>query len=319
LQLGVAFAWLLFWLVPVARNILRGPVQGAGRDLAHFYVVSTPIIALGFTGAIWELSLFDFGWITLSGAVLYAFAAFALRRRLHRVLSYTHVLVTLLLLTLTLVLMLEGSVLFSALAAEAAVLHLVASRLSDKIVSAGAHLLFSAVALWLAARLVPGILEALSDPSRPTLSSARTLVDLAVIALAFVASGSVWPRGSILVYRVTAHAALLGLLWRDLSVLPGGGAWVTVTWGLYAAGLLVAGLRLDHASLVRGGMATLFLVVGKLFLVDLTEVGAVWRVLLFLGFGGLFLALSYYLRSLWRPGATERGAAQRASVMEERS
>ncbi len=314
LQLGVAFVWLLFWLVPVTREILHGPGRATERDLAHVYVVSTPIVALGFTAVIWELSLFDFGWITLSGAVLYALAALALRHRFRSVLSYTHALVALLLLTLTLVLMLEGNVLFLALAVEAAVLHLGASRFSDKIVSAGAHLIFAAIALWLAARLLPGMLETLSDTSRPAPFSARTLVDLAVIALAFVASGSVLPRGSSLVYRVTTHAALLGLLWRELSMLPGGDAWVTVTWGLYAAGLLVAGLRLDHASLVKGGMATLFLVVGKLFLVDLTEVGAIWRVLLFLGFGGLFLALSYYLRSLWCPGATERGATHRSGT-----
>jgi uncharacterized membrane protein len=48
-------------------------------------------------------------------------------------------------------------------------------------------------------------------------------------------------------------------------------------------------------------MATLFLVVGKLFLVDLAGVEAVWRILLFLGFGGLFLVLGYYLQHLWRP------------------
>ena len=44
-----------------------------------------------------------------------------------------------------------------------------------------------------------------------------------------------------------------------------------------------------------------FLAVGKLFLVDLIDVEAIWRVLLFLGFGGLFLALSYYLRFLGHP------------------
>ncbi len=71
----------------------------------------------------------------------------------------------------------------------------------------------------------------------------------------------------------------------------------------------MAGLRLDRASLARGGMATLFVVVGKLFLVDLSEVEPVWRVVLFLGFGGLFLALSYYLQGLWRSeGGPRRGS-----------
>jgi uncharacterized membrane protein len=36
------------------------------------------------------------------------------------------------------------------------------------------------------------------------------------------------------------------------------------------------------------------LLVGKLFLVDLAAVETVWRILLFAGFGGLFLLISYY-------------------------
>ncbi|MBA3474730.1 MAG: hypothetical protein H0T57_16165 [Rubrobacter sp.] len=49
----------------------------------------------------------------------------------------------------------------------------------------------------------------------------------------------------------------------------------------------------------------LFGIFNKRFLVDLTQVEAIWRVLLFRGFDGLFLALSYYLRSLWRPTSGE--------------
>jgi uncharacterized membrane protein len=116
-------------------------------------------------------------------------------------------------------------------------------------------------------------------------------VDLAVIALAFGASSFVLPRGSDLVYLGAAQAALLTFLWRELSALPDGYAWVTVSWGHYAVALLVAGLRLGRVSLVRGGMITLFLVVSKLFLVDLSEVEPLWLIFLFLGFGGLFRRL----------------------------
>lgn len=416
LQLGVIFAWLLFWLVPIAREVLCR--SGHAPAHAHLYTVSTPIILLGFTGAIWRLPSSEFAWITLSGAALYALAALALRRLESGGLSYTHALVALLLLTHTLVLVLDGNALFLTLAAEAALLHYVARRFSDRIVSAGAHLLFCTVAIWLAVRLLPGIVGDFSDSTRSGFLDVRAFVDLAVIAFAFAASGFVLPRkssaayrlaaamalslwlvrellalpdggayllltwsayavalhliagrlrdgalsvaghlqflaagvlllGRILaglaesgvvgtpilsvdafadlatillvalaslvvrpdgfapVYRVSAHVALLALLWRELSVLPGGDAFVTISWGAYAAGLLVWGLRQDRAGLIRAGLTTLFLVVGKLFLVDLAEVQAIWRVLLFLGFGGLFLALSYYLRSLWRPGSGE--------------
>ncbi|MBK5226731.1 MAG: hypothetical protein JJD96_09295 [Thermoleophilia bacterium] len=37
-------------------------------------------------------------------------------------------------------------------------------------------------------------------------------------------------------------------------------------------------------------------------LVDLAMVKAIWRVLLFIGFGALFLVLSYFFQSLWKPG-----------------
>lgn len=38
-----------------------------------------------------------------------------------------------------------------------------------------------------------------------------------------------------------------------------------------------------------------------LLLMDLAGVEAVWRTVLFLGFGGLFLVLGYYLQHLWKP------------------
>jgi hypothetical protein len=268
------------------------------------FVVSTPLVAFGFTALIWDLPAFDFGWISLSAAALYALAALAVRAlgRPANDLSYTHALVALLFLTLAAVLMLRGDALLFTLAAEATVLHYLSRKYADRVVSAQAHALFFAAAVWLGVRLLAGTPVDSLGSAEPALFNARALVDLLVIGLAFGASLLVLPRDLGTVYRVVAHAAVLAWLWRELSTLPGGEAYVTIAWGLYAVGLLVAGLRLDRASLVRGGMATLFLVVGKLFLVDLAEVEAFWRVLLFLGFGTLFLALSYYLRALWRPG-----------------
>jgi uncharacterized membrane protein len=301
-QTGVAFAWLLFWLLPMAREILRE--RDAARPSTHLFIVSTPLVSFGFTALVWDLAATDLGWISLSAAALYALAALALRsvRGNSNDLSYTHVSVALLFLTLTAVLMLRGDALLFTLAAEAAILHYLARRFSDRAISAEAHLLFFVAAAWLAFRLVFGTSDELLGVAEPAIFNARALVDLAVIGLMFGVSPMVLPRNLGTVYRVAAHAAVLGWLWRELSVLPGGEAYVTIAWGLYAVGLLVAGLRLDRSSAVRGGMATLFLVVAKLFLVDLAEVEAFWRVLLFLGFGVLFLSLSYYLRALWRPG-----------------
>lgn len=45
---------------------------------------------------------------------------------------------------------------------------------------------------------------------------------------------------------------------------------------------------------------TLALVVGKLFLVDLRNLDPLWRILLFLGVGALFLLVAYFVPNLWK-------------------
>jgi uncharacterized membrane protein len=388
--------------------------------------VSAPLLALAFTQGIWNLEQRPLGWAALGLAAAYALVAVAFRRVERRGgMSYTQALIALLLGTLALVLALEGDAVFAALAVEAAVLHLVVRRSSDRIVSWAAHALFGVIGLWLAGRLAFGALENsfAFGSTPPAFFNARAFVDVSAIVMAFAVSGVVAPRSAGRIYRVVGHAAVLGLLlreflslpngddlalvswaayatglhllsrrlpawgttvgadaawvviglwlagrlaaeigplgapefdlrgicnlavvalavvsaflqvregiahrmayllgahvavlawlWSELSPLPSGDAYVTIAWGLYAAGVLVVGLRLDHPRIVRAGMATLFLVVAKLFLVDLSEVEAVWRILLFLGFGGLFLILSYYLQALWRPrpGSAERNGS----------
>jgi uncharacterized membrane protein len=106
-------------------------------------------------------------------------------------------------------------------------------------------------------------------------------------------------------YRVVAHVAFLLWLARELSGFANGQGLVTIAWGVYALALLILGLRRDDGSLRTGGRLTLFLVVGKLFLVDLREVDTLWRIVSFLSFGAVFLALSYWLRDLWKPAAAD--------------
>lgn len=108
------------------------------------------------------------------------------------------------------------------------------------------------------------------------------------------------------VYKIAAHAGFLALVWREFSLVPEANAYVTITWGAYAVVLVVAGLQWGRPLLRQLGFITLFLVVGKLFLVDLVWVDALWRILLFLGFGGAFLILSYYLQALWRQGVHDQ-------------
>jgi Predicted membrane protein (DUF2339) len=224
-----------------------------------------------------------------------------------RGLARVQALTALLFLTLAFVQLLDGNALFLTLAVEAAALHLLSRRLSDRALLVGGHFLFAIVGLWLVERLTGSVdagalgIRAIFDTS--------AITDLAVLGAALAASTVLRPQAAILVYRICVHAAFLGWLWRELSVLPDGDAYVTVAWGLYTVALLVAGLLLAQSRLVIVGMGTLLLVVAKLLLVDLISLDAVWRILLFLGFGGIFLVLSYYLQTLWRTTgkrATER-------------
>ncbi|MDQ3386273.1 MAG: DUF2339 domain-containing protein, partial [Actinomycetota bacterium] len=175
-----------------------------------------------------------------------------------------------------------------------------------------AHVQFAAVFLLLSLRLLEGFIGA--STGLP-IGGLQSLVDLTAI---LVTAGGAWfvsEREWKVAYLTAAHLGMLAWFWRELAEVSSGDAFVSIAWGLYASLLLVAGLRRDLAWFVRAGTVTLFVVVGKLFIWDLSGVEAIWRILLFLGFGSLFLALGYYLKKLWRPDVRtgESTSEERAS------
>ena len=99
---------------------------------------------------------------------------------------------------------------------------------------------------------------------------------------------------------MTAHITLLLWLLRELSPLTNGQGLVSVSWGIYIVVLFVIGLRKDVKVVTKTAMATLLILIGKLFLFDLAELATLWRVLLFMGFGAVLLFLSYFFQSLWK-------------------
>lgn len=312
LQGGIIFGWLLFWLLPLLRDlVVVGPTtpsavadsmapRRAGTGPAslhrhvHLLVLLTPLIALGLSMPVWEVAQRVWGWITLAGAGLYGLIAWRLRAMPAGArYGYTHAVVSVLLVTIALFLLLKGNTLIFALAAEAAALHLLARRTNDGKVAAGAHVLFGLVGWWLLLRLFA------AGATGTPIANARALSDLAIIVIATALALRVLAKEGRLTYLLAGHIAFLGWLLRELGSLSNGQGYVTIAWGIYAVLLLVLGLQGRRAGMRRLAMATLVLVVGKLFLVDLAELETLWRVLLFLGFGGLFLLLSYFLRDLW--------------------
>jgi len=311
LQAGFFFAFFIFAALPLIREILvaKNPGRWSSRPpdadknlqsttaskLVHLLSFSTPLISFAMSTAVWSLADDEWGWIALAGAAIYLVAALILSRFSEsRIFSATHAFVSIVLLTTSLSLLFDGDALRFALATEAAALHVIAIRNSFKGAAISAHLLFASLALWMLPRLFFG------DAKGAALINAQSLADLWTIAVGFLVSFQFPPGDARKIYRFLVHVAILGWLLRELSIFQHGQGIVTIAWGVYAVILLITGLRMNSTQLRNVAMATLLVVVGKLFLVDLAELETIWRVLLFLGFGGLFLFLSYYFQALWK-------------------
>ncbi len=316
LESGVVIIWLLFWVVPVARELLAAknpsrwappavdpkrsaPRVGTSRPTEHVAVltVATAVIAFSASWAIWDLPDTTWGLIASGGTLPYALATLYLRRPLGiGTLASAHAVTGAVLAAVGIALLFDQHVHIALWAVEAAALHMLATRLRDEPLGVSAHLLFAFAGVWLLQRIVAEQL-----PAEPLLN-ARALADAVVIVVALTASRWLKPDAKKW-YLLAAHVAFLGWMWRELTPFPGGDGIVTATWGVYGLGLLLF-LRLKDARNV--GLATMFLAVAKLVLFDLSQVEAIWRILLFLSFGGVFLAISYYI-----PGNLEGGEARR--------
>jgi hypothetical protein len=82
-------------------------------------------------------------------------------------------------------------------------------------------------------------------------------------------------------------ARVLGAIWTPL---------VTATFAIAGTALLIMSRRMNNKMLRAVGGATLALVVIRLFFVDMAGVDTIWRVVLFLGVGALFLFTSRQLQ-----------------------
>jgi len=83
-------------------------------------------------------------------------------------------------------------------------------------------------------------------------------------------------------------ARVLGGIWNPL---------VTTSYAIAGTLLLVASRRASDPDVLRKlGGGTMLVVAGRLFLVDLAEVETIWRVMVFLVCGLLFLYTSYRLQ-----------------------
>jgi uncharacterized membrane protein len=159
---------------------------------------------------------------------------------------------------------------------------------------------------FLAALLTARDLATVAPPSVPLFNSTGVTALWTIVCGA--AAALLLPLANLKrFYLYAAHGAILVWVLHEFAGLNNGQAIVTGIWGVYGASLLVMGLRRTIRPMRTVGLLTLMAVVAKLFMVDLATVKAIWRVLLFIGFGGVFLGLSYWFISLDR---SERNRTQ---------
>jgi hypothetical protein len=161
-----------------------------------------------------------------------------------------------------------------------------------------------------------GASQALSAPGAHLANLVGVLVLFGVAGLLFLwgnvrrGSSTAWedesllPPAAVLLLAASTFFALRWT-WTVLDSLSGGGALVSVAWGVLSVALLAGpALLLSPSSRDTGstglvywssktGYVVLALVVAKLFLYDLAAVAPILRILLFCGFGTAFLLAAY--------------------------
>ncbi|HEX6371763.1 MAG TPA: DUF2339 domain-containing protein [Longimicrobium sp.] len=305
MQGAALFAWIVLGVLPLARRVAttaaarRASADGQTHerrwrdwDALHWYGVSIvpPAMFTATTALVWRMDPDAWGLLTAGAAAVYAAAAAALWRvdaRLARVLLFAAAV----LLPAGCFGALNGEALLVALAAQALALHLLAVYGAGPAIRWLAHRGFTAVAIWVLFRLV----------ENDDVGARRVAADLAAIAAGFAISYVVRTRTAMLAYRIWAHVAVLGWAWRQLAQLEGGQGYATIVWGAYALGLLLLAVRQGWPTAEKVAIWTLLATVAKLFLVDLERLDPLFRVLLFLGFGAVFLYFSY--SGAWKPRA----------------
>lgn len=142
------------------------------------------------------------------------------------------------------------------------------------------------------------------------LFNARSLSTLFVVALGYVMA---WLLGRHALEKLvrpwtTVHIAtsFLSLMWITAEIqsfwdvrlnMPQAYLYkqmmLSLAWGIYGAALIVFGMRWGHALARYVGMTVLAVTVLKVFLYDLWELGGIYRVCGFIGFGVLLVLVSY--------------------------
>lgn len=319
LQSSLIYMLGLVWLLPVVKELKNGPVddhvdnekspvpdKSRVKENPHIQALALliPVLAVQFTHGVWSLSEVNLGFLAIVGSAITASFCFPLKRAGFRDLSATHMFSALVLFTQAMFLFFDGNMLLVVVILEALALRYAATRFRGQILSLGSHLLVLIAWLLMAGETV------FSFGDRTPILNMQAMSELLVL----ISTGLIIPiylnrSKAAGFYQLIAHIGMLAWLSKELTILDNGQMLTSVAWGIYAVMVLVAGFWFTRSKLRGVGMATILLVVGKLFFVDLSQTSALLRIPLFMGFGAMLLLIGYLLQKYWsddeKPDSTD--------------
>ncbi|MFN4278942.1 DUF2339 domain-containing protein [Thermosynechococcus sp.] len=300
LQAILALTWLGFTVLPpwyqwrdrdsaaeLYRSQQTSPVPiGYGQTIALF----NPLIALGLSAFLWKWSatvtarvFILFGGLYLGTSLLW--------RRLPQPWRWVYSLTGLVLVAFGIVVRYYSNrFILAPLAIEGLILHYLSQHYGARTLGVIAHLWWGLLSLGLIGQLL------FTAADRPPLLNLAFFTHLVVLGAA-AASIRFLPPPSRPLYWILGYGVTMIGIQHELASFGTGAA--TLVWGLFGGGLLIYGLRRDTSAVRTMALITLIITLVRLFFVDLINLAPVWRVLLFIGFGLMFLLLSYFFRALW--------------------
>lgn len=289
--------WATAGLVPALRAVDAGrstlPGASSARWTPAALAVGAPLIALALTDMTWRVPGLALGLLALGSAIGYVGAAMRLRGRASARLAQAHGLVAAALAAVAWSLFFEGPLRFLFFAVEAASLLALARWQRASSYAWAGRALLAWVALFLFDYLT------YESALRPPLLNGPSILVLLTLCCGAIAAAIAQVSTLRVVYAAGTHILALAWLLHQFVPLPNGQAYASIAWAVYALLLLAAGVRSGRLLLRQAALGTLLLLVAKLFFVDLAQLGALWRILLFLGIGAGFLVLSYAFPALW--------------------
>lgn len=300
LQAILVLTWLGFTVLPLwcqwrdrdSAGELYRPQQPYGQAIALF----NPLIALGLSASLWQWSatVTGRGFIVFGGLYL---GTSVFWRRLPQPWRWVYSLTGLVLIAFGIVVRYYNNrFILAPLAIEGLILHYLSQHYASRTLRVIAHLWWGLLSLGLVGQLL------FTAADRPPLLNLAFVTYLVVLGAAAVSIRFLLPPTRPL-YWILGYGVTMIWMQHELAAFGTGAA--TLVWGLLGVGLLIYGLRSDTSAVRTVALITLIITLVRLFFVDLIHLAPVWRVLLFMGFGLIFLLLSYFFRALWRRSPVE--------------